>query len=334
MRSKKNVTTLSMDEGEYLETKFNGYVDMAVHAIDWTLLCTYELKPDSINGIYKILALPNMQIAYTHMGGAIMYDFISPEDTVSFSVVEYNSHKICLDEMKLHTADIAIIESTKQYNFMYNGEVKLLDVSIKKKAHASLFEKLLSTVNMHYHDVDGEMAQLLHSIITSYADKNNLSLTTLLEIEQRVCTAMLALVSTQVAKSTTLSKSEKIALNVKEQIIHHMDVKINIKALAQEHKISERSLQTAFKKLFGFTPVEFLRLMKLNLVHHELMKNDETKTTVSRIASKWGFNHMGRFSGFYTELFGENPSVTLKKPIPIVDGMSTHCVERKEEYTL
>jgi len=40
---------------------------------------------------------------------------------------------------------------------------------------------------------------------------------------------------------------------------------------------------------------------------------------------------MGRFSKFYTELFGENPSVTLKSKSTSIDGMSTHCVERQEE---
>jgi hypothetical protein len=40
---------------------------------------------------------------------------------------------------------------------------------------------------------------------------------------------------------------------------------------------------------------------------------------------------MGRFSKFYTELFLENPSVTLQKKNPLIDGMSEHCVERQEE---
>ncbi|HHO65596.1 MAG TPA: helix-turn-helix domain-containing protein, partial [Epsilonproteobacteria bacterium] len=50
-----------------------------------------------------------------------------------------------------------------------------------------------------------------------------------------------------------------------------------------------------------------------------------------RVAQKWGFKHMGKFSKYYTELFGENPSVTLRTVAPIIDGMSVHCVERKEE---
>jgi hypothetical protein len=50
-----------------------------------------------------------------------------------------------------------------------------------------------------------------------------------------------------------------------------------------------------------------------------------------RVAQKWGFSHMGRFSKYYTDLFGENPSSTLKISIPQIDGMKVHCVERQEE---
>jgi AraC-like DNA-binding protein len=35
-------------------------------------------------------------------------------------------------------------------------------------------------------------------------------------------------------------------------------------------------------------------------------------TTVTDVALKWGFNHLGRFSGFYVRQFGEAPSETLR----------------------
>ncbi len=50
-----------------------------------------------------------------------------------------------------------------------------------------------------------------------------------------------------------------------------------------------------------------------------------------RVTQKWGFKHMGKFSKYYTELFGENPSVTLKTVDPMITGINEHCVERKEE---
>ena len=74
-----------------------------------------------------------------------------------------------------------------------------------------------------------------------------------------------------------------------------------------------------------------MRLLKLNLVHNDLMQSKPKEVTVLGVAQKWGFSHMGRFCKYYTELFGENPSVTLKTMSPLIERMSKECVERKEE---
>ncbi len=78
MRSKKNVKTVKLEEGMFHEVEFDNYMDMAKHAVEWTLLCSYELKPNSLNDNYKILSLPNMQISYSHLRGSVMYNYMHP----------------------------------------------------------------------------------------------------------------------------------------------------------------------------------------------------------------------------------------------------------------
>ena len=84
MRSKKNVETTKLKKGETLKKEFDTYVDMAENAVDWTLFCSYQLKPNFLEGIYKILQLPSMQIAYTNMEGGIMFDYVAPESASPF----------------------------------------------------------------------------------------------------------------------------------------------------------------------------------------------------------------------------------------------------------
>lgn len=71
--------------------------------------------------------------------------------------------------------------------------------------------------------------------------------------------------------------------------------------------------------------------MKLNLVYRDLKHAPAKHETVSNIALKWGFTHMGHFSRHYTELFNENPSQTLKRPHLDENSISQECVERQEE---
>jgi hypothetical protein len=96
MRSKKNIETTVLQSGETLEKSFDNYVEMAEHAVDWTLFCSYQLKANFSEGIYKILQLPSMQIAYTNMEGGIMFDFVVPKDCITLSLMKDISQKACI----------------------------------------------------------------------------------------------------------------------------------------------------------------------------------------------------------------------------------------------
>ena len=331
MRSKKNVETTKLKEGESLKKEFDSYVDMATSAVDWTLFCSYQLKPDFSEGLHKILQLPAMQIAYTDMSGGIMFDYVTPEGCITFSVIKHISNKACIDQMKLENGMVIITNDQKKYNFICSDSVELFDISLNKNTDPLLTKKLRQAVDKYYHDTDQKLAKLIQSIIDRYAEDSVLSVQNSMKIEKEITEAILHLLDTQEAQTPHFTRSEKIALEIKQKLFKHMDGQMTIASLAKKYTISTKSLQNAFRSLFDLTPNEFTRLLKLNLVHHELVQSNSSNTSVMKIARKWGFAHMGRFSKYYSELFGENPSVTLKTAIPQIDGMNIHCVERKEE---
>ena len=71
--------------------------------------------------------------------------------------------------------------------------------------------------------------------------------------------------------------------------------------------------------------------MKLNLVHRDLKHSNPDNNSVQKIANKWGFMHMGHFSGYYTKLFGENPSKTLLTGFKKENRITSLCIDRQEE---
>ncbi len=334
MRSKKNVKTTTLEDGETLKQTFDNYVGMAENAVDWTLFCSYQLKPSHSEGIYKILQLPSMQIAYTKMDGGIMFDYVAPEKCITFSLMKEISKKAAIDHIKLETGMITVVDDKKKYNFMCSGPVEILDISLRKNADPGLIEKLTQAVDKYYIDPDLKITTLIKGFITEFITnettlKRELSMQ--MQMQMQITEAMLKLLEEQEAQTPHFTKSEMIALKIKQELFKHMDHTMSVETLAKNHNISVKSLQNAFKSLFGLRPNEYMRLLKLNLVHHELTQSNASHTSVLKIAGKWGFKHMGRFSKFYTELFGENPSVTLKSDSPLPDGMKEHCVERKEE---
>lgn len=77
--------------------------------------------------------------------------------------------------------------------------------------------------------------------------------------------------------------------------------------------VAVRSLQASFQRHAGRSPMHFLREVRLHRVRAALSTADPDTTTVSEIALAWGFQHLGRFAGYYAETFGEAPSTTLRR---------------------
>lgn len=82
--------------------------------------------------------------------------------------------------------------------------------------------------------------------------------------------------------------------------------------LALAMGVSLRSLEMAFRTCMGIPPVRYLRRLRLNRAHDQLLRSDPGATSVTAVALDLGFTELGRFSGEYRRLFGELPSETLR----------------------
>lgn len=77
-----------------------------------------------------------------------------------------------------------------------------------------------------------------------------------------------------------------------------------------------RTLQREFLQALGLTPMQWARCLALHQVRNLLAQPERQKFTVEAIALQCGFRHMGRFAGYYHELFGESPRRTRLKSHP------------------
>jgi AraC-like DNA-binding protein len=75
---------------------------------------------------------------------------------------------------------------------------------------------------------------------------------------------------------------------------------------------SARTVQRAFVSVFGVPPMVYFRDRALSRAHRMLSSPDAGRETVTAVALRLGFTHLGRFSWYYRRLHGENPSATLR----------------------
>jgi AraC-like DNA-binding protein len=62
------------------------------------------------------------------------------------------------------------------------------------------------------------------------------------------------------------------------------------------------------------SPKRYLWMRRMNLARRALRSADLEHTTVTEVATEYGFWELGRFSVAYRSLFGEPPSAALRRP--------------------
>ena len=83
--------------------------------------------------------------------------------------------------------------------------------------------------------------------------------------------------------------------------------------MARIAAVSVRTLQELYRRHLDTTPTEHLRRARLARAHQQLQASDPTETTVSAVARRSGFVHLGRFAEAYRARYDEPPSATLRR---------------------
>lgn len=93
----------------------------------------------------------------------------------------------------------------------------------------------------------------------------------------------------------------------------HLDERLTLLDLSRYCGMRSRSLMNAFEAITGFSPMDYLKRLRLSAVRRTLLRSDRSSTQIMSVAMDWGFWHMGHFSKDYRAMFGESPSQTLLK---------------------
>jgi AraC-like DNA-binding protein len=100
--------------------------------------------------------------------------------------------------------------------------------------------------------------------------------------------------------------------NRAEVFKNHLIVNSLLADLCAATGVSERTLQQVFLEFYGVSPLQYLKLRRLNLARQCLRDGTPEHTRVTGVALDCGFWELGRFAADYKALFGESPSHTLQ----------------------
>ncbi|RKZ45663.1 MAG: hypothetical protein DRQ58_10035 [Gammaproteobacteria bacterium] len=104
-----------------------------------------------------------------------------------------------------------------------------------------------------------------------------------------------------------------ILSRAEEFIIDNLKNPITRNQLAEVSGRSIRTLSRAFEKKYGIGPMAFIKQRRLDAAYHDLLGAKGDITSVTQVASNYGFAHFGKFAIEYGKIFGETPSASLVK---------------------
>ena len=82
--------------------------------------------------------------------------------------------------------------------------------------------------------------------------------------------------------------------------------------IARVADVSVSTLTRSFQRRYGVSPMAFMKQRRLEMVRGQLLTARDEGKTVTVIATKYGFFHLGQFAVDYRKMFGELPSETLR----------------------
>ena len=160
------------------------------------------------------------------------------------------------------------------------------------------------------------LQRLIESLVHQLNDQNSLlSPLALRELEQAVIVQLLFAGRHQLSRLLQQEPQAGSPDHVKraeEFIEANWNRPITIESLVEITAVSARTLFRSFDRVRGYSPMMFVKKIRLERARGLLSKPDVT-TTVTGVAMACGFSNLGHFARDYRNMFGELPSRTLRQ---------------------
>ena len=113
--------------------------------------------------------------------------------------------------------------------------------------------------------------------------------------------------------TTTHRHGEAVVRRFREMVEEDLSANLFIPEICAKIGVGERIFRRYCQDQLGVSPKRFLLLRRLHGVRRRLLGTGPHETTVTDIATEFGFWELGRFAIAYKSLFSESPSLTLRR---------------------
>lgn len=173
----------------------------------------------------------------------------------------------------------------------------------------------------------GPLLQTVAWLLEDFARPRGLSSTpqACRQLESAILTHLVLTIPSQLQREMSWAPRRGLRAKVADVIAYvdeHVEPELTPADLAAMAGISIRTLQAGFRDIARQSPAAYLRNARLDQVHAALCAGE----SVTEAATRWGFYHLGRFSQYYRERFGNLPSEDVRRTA------ARHIAEPEHEH--
>jgi len=134
-------------------------------------------------------------------------------------------------------------------------------------------------------------------------------------LEQVLTEAMIdCLASREVNKTLAQGQHEIVMRRFRRVVEENPEHPLYITEICKAIGVSSRTLETCCHEHLGMGPKHYLLRRRMHLARRALRQAAPEPASVTEVATRYGFWHLGRFAIEYQSLFGVSPSATLRRP--------------------
>ena len=307
-----------------VEQQFSDLDQFADYVDTWDIEFL-QLEKGEIEIDFAHLTRPNLLIGYCSLSRKVDQQGSAPEGYWTFAFAR--APKIIWRNIDVGDDQVIVYSPGSEIECISWPGFEVLTLSLHKDLLHQVCERyrfgrlqdllsqkeVIATDPVATHRFKKRLKEILRSSLGKAKPGNNLWLDQYVEYElaEDLC-ALLRSGYANVAYTSTPTRRRAIR-QVREYLEESKTWRFSVSELCDITGLSERTLQYAFQEHLGVSPKSYINLTRLRKVHQALRESSAETTSVSFLASNWGFWHMGQFASDYKKVFGCIPSETLKK---------------------
>jgi AraC family ethanolamine operon transcriptional activator len=262
----------------------------------------------------------HLQLSLMRYHAAIMIDGGYPDGAVIFSCIKTNG-LIHEKNRTFRNDDIIILDDNMRFDLIVSDPCHIFTLAIEKEILEREFEsffkvpftKVYKEQDIYLDLKESEIYYDLFKKQMVLLEEGSLEKSSREEYDALERVALKKLFSCFLFRPKEIHYLPRYIRNGRALLKQNINATYTIADMVEDLQVSQRTIQHGFKHYLGFTPKEYQQYIRLNGIRNTILSMNDPHISLSEIAAKYNYFHLGHFSTEYRKFFGESPSETLRK---------------------